>query len=66
MTEYLNIEDKTVLITGDTLELSLKIAEEFALEDSRIAVTTNQENYEKVSQHILKSMMLKFYMHPWI
>lgn len=52
MTEYLNIEDKTVLITGDNLELSLKIAEEFALGDARIAVTTNQENYEKISQYI--------------
>ena len=37
MADYFNMEDKVVLITGDSSDLGLQIAEEFELDDSKIA-----------------------------
>lgn len=52
MTEYMDIEEKTVLVTGDDPELLYKITDEFALEETHLALTTNYDNYKKIAQYI--------------
>jgi NAD(P)-dependent dehydrogenase (short-subunit alcohol dehydrogenase family) len=44
MSDYFDMEDKIVLITGDDFNIIDAIAEEFALEDARIALFSSDED----------------------
>lgn len=51
MADYFNVEDKVILLTGNTFDLDLQIAEEFALEDAKIAIfSKDADNCEKIAE----------------
>ena len=49
MSDYFNMEDNVVMITGDVFDLNLQIAEEFALDDAKISLFSSvEENSQKM------------------
>lgn len=55
MSDYFDLQDKIILITGDDFNLITPIAEEFALEDARIVLfSSDEDNCQRISDSLIE------------
>lgn len=66
MSDYLNVNNKVVLITGDSYDLEYSIAEELALEDARIVILSADEQKAEELTILIDDEYSTDPMYQWV